>query len=697
VPPFGPPPPTYHIQAGAYVATIIEANFVDESAFKVSGRVLLAYTAEHRPGGKNPCTLPNVEICPFEIGGGKMATPACATSDSTGYYEIALTIGSNVELRASFALKDRDNTTYTATDIRIQGASSTGVVFLNLMEDQPGQNFEVYDIFKTTISFAGGKCRLPLGGERYQTKVKITMKDNFCSGYVQEVTFTGTTVTLDMPLADFNVKLVDNYGIQEQIDGRQIGFPGTRNQRADIFEYMSDTDNQDVMIYTAEAEAIKGLVNKPNTTDFPPTVAVTFTYYAKLDFEVLVGDNVVYQHVEGAEPWGYKKVGGSYPLAEGRDGWKDHFGRAYIVKSNEFVNVTVYGSETYGKETCHLVGDKKITFSDQVTGIAYACNNYPLACDVTLEAMDDGEQMRTGSITTIAPSVENGPYGRLIVGYDDPYRSDYRFETAVIILGARKLGNSYSVTVAEGNPITILYDPPGSGSFSALTKSTTFTSTVTTTTSDEQAKSAGVEASLGWDIDIDTCVGMGASICKALTKVSGEVGYSTSYESAKGGGTSKDWSSSFTQTTAIATSDDVQGPGRDSDVVLTAALALIYEETMQYELEIIETGLPTDKCKVISRPTITWQANLKGYAFKTIWAIENEVIPNLEKTMKTNQQMIDDIESGKEAATNAQKQKFIEQQQVNNAGKNTTKCYLTELPIGKTLMPIWLMEFLTSW
>jgi hypothetical protein len=41
-------------------------------------------------------------------------------------------------------------------------------------------------------------------------------------------------------------------------------------------------------------------------------------------------------------------------------------------------------------------------------------------------------------------------------------------EFPVIVTGHRDLGDSFSVTLSEGNPRFILYDPPGGNSYSEL-------------------------------------------------------------------------------------------------------------------------------------------------------------------------------------------------------------------------------------
>lgn len=101
-------------------------------------------------------------------------------------------------------------------------------------------------------------------------------------------------------------------------------------------------------------------------------------------------------------------------------------------------------------------------FSPSVSLDAGTCSRTS-GCDFELGVFEFHGEDRSGVVLPLVPGLEGGRGSsrELIVQYHDEGRPDRRDQTVVgvSVTGSRKLGDAYSVTLANGNPLTILYDP----------------------------------------------------------------------------------------------------------------------------------------------------------------------------------------------------------------------------------------------
>lgn len=562
-------------------------DFVDSSVLVIAGKALLAGTEDYTEDGK-PCSLPRVQICPYERGTMRTSDVSMCveTSVRDGSYRIAVPIGSSFDLHASY---ERNNV--TAYDIVQLDGTKEHYRYNNIVEHQNNQNFMVNDMYATTIRVDGGLCGLSLA---QTTSVLVTMP-RFCSLYrrAEEIIESGTEMTIFMPISDFSVEVVE---FTNDVYGDKRG-----NQ---ITEYFDSTRQriQDLRIYSHDAEDEKG---NPVELDLSPH----FNYRHRLELDVSVG------------PTSNTKC-------------SDRF----VAESGERTEVKVLASEWYGTSgRCKDVGPRVVRFQDAVTRIPpssnYTCSGYN-GCLKTLGLIDINGQNVSGFEEHTVPGLNNGYERWMVVEYDDEARPEEPNQqiVEVLVTGIRKKGDAYAVTLTDGVPIAVLYDPPGSQSFSQIEAGTTLTSSFEIDTEDEFGGGFDFELGTGGGAETYTCAGLGVVKCLQTSYADFSGSVITQNSGSDTSTNTKKFTSTHTVQTTIKTSDYIGAPGRASDVVLTEAYSLVF-----LAVDIIGANFTDDSdpssCRPSVRPSVRWQPRVSGLAVKTIWDIENVEIPTIRATL----------------------------------------------------------------
>ena len=192
-----------------------------------------------------------------------------------------------------------------------------------------------------------------------------------------------------------------------------------------------------------------------------------------------------------------------------------------------------------------------------------------------------------------------------------------------IILGSLPSGNNF---VTEGPDVVemILRDPPGSASSATWVSGTSHTSYKSVGGVWSTENKATEVASLGLETTIVNGLGV-AIVTKAETTLDQEVGTSVSTEGESG----TSWSRTTTLERAISTSTAPEFVGQRGDIFIGASTNLIFGEARQVGL----FRSSKDKKKAVLEMQENVSASLRfGTEFAhTTYAIENKVIPDLEK------------------------------------------------------------------
>ncbi len=195
-----------------------------------------------------------------------------------------------------------------------------------------------------------------------------------------------------------------------------------------------------------------------------------------------------------------------------------------------------------------------------------------------------------------------------------------------IIFGGVPIGNDF-VTTGPTEVITILRDPPGSGSSASLSQGETISKSTSVATSDTFSEEANFTLQFGADIKIFAGVGAG-TITETEFDNNLEVGFSAEEVISN----ETESSTTYTTTQTWSTSDSPDFVGSDGDVFVGHATNLVYGKSQFLE------PIPTGACG--SGPCTSFELGIKeglrinpefstGFIYTQSF-IENTLIPNLE-------------------------------------------------------------------
>ncbi len=199
-----------------------------------------------------------------------------------------------------------------------------------------------------------------------------------------------------------------------------------------------------------------------------------------------------------------------------------------------------------------------------------------------------------------------------------------------IVFGGEPIGNNF-VTTGPTEIITILRDPPGSGSAASLTKGKSISRSTTVSNSDTFTEEASFTLQFGAEVKVFAGVGVG-TITETEFDNNFEVGFSAEEVISE----EFEFSTTYTTTQTWSTSDSPDFVGSDGDVFVGHATNLVYGKSLFLE------PIPTSECTSPCSPTdvngfkIGIKEGLRinpefatGFIYTQSF-IENSLIPNLE-------------------------------------------------------------------
>lgn len=208
----------------------------------------------------------------------------------------------------------------------------------------------------------------------------------------------------------------------------------------------------------------------------------------------------------------------------------------------------------------------------------------------------------------------------------------------VLVTGQKKMGDSFSVTLSEGNPRTIIYDPPGGGSFAQLTEGSTLQSSFTMSSGWGFGMDSEAEILAGVNEKVATCAGgIIGSICKTMLDLKIYAGAAVETTFVDGWEDSVDFTYSLDVENAVTTSASEHSPGFYSDVVVLSALTVTFSRTRKLEVDATKCTDDSDSiaAAVSIYDTAVYRPALEGFAVKSFYDIERVEIPSVKKNMET--------------------------------------------------------------
>ncbi len=316
------------------------------------------------------------------------------------------------------------------------------------------------------------------------------------------------------------------------------------------------------------------------------------------------------------------------------------FGYKDIIRCSKYpagTNLTV--SNQVGADTDNdaawlaKLRDKQIPESclDRLT----LCN---IACSLELEMdKDSGENAKiTLQLETGQPK-PSGDYAKTILISKDA--TQHKID--VVLVGDYKVSDKFLVVLPTHEPLLVLRDPPGGGSYSY------YENMVTTISVEleqwETFVGLNVEASgaAGLDLESTACFGLGPLFCTTATKVemlaTAQVGAGRDFEINTQ--LEKTKSATWTTTWSYNTGTDPWSAGKSSDVFLVPNLNVKFKEVREVTWSTTTCGKAESKLKF----TLASPDNKPGLGFLSRYDIDNVEIPELTRIKSKNDKKMTDL------------------------------------------------------
>mmetsp|Transcript_46489 Transcript_46489/g.140840 ORF Transcript_46489/g.140840 Transcript_46489/m.140840 type:complete len:2055 (-) Transcript_46489:76-6240(-) len=584
---------THHVEIDLLHTKTTEVTFFDMSTYTVGGKASIFDTKEHTDSGR-PCGLEGVEVCPYEPDSDNRLPQPCAKTDVDGNYEIAVPVGTSLTLRPMYS----NNT----------GAEYFTVPSLTLpavFKNDLSHHFEYRKQSMVDILVGGGKCFFPIG----TFNLKFTIDS--CADYNRKEGWHTGKGPIYLGPADFTVR-VDSFEPANDLnddditDGSVTAYLAKSNQQTKYINLFSRNDTHALVAeFTAESDY--------------GHAEMDFMFRSMLQFEFI------------AQP------GSTAPDCGGTT----------VAAQNSFGTVSTILFEEYGSSRCDDVSGN-ITVVDQVTDVDYICSGAE-GCETEIELIEHPltGANKSGVVVPLNPGEPNlfPDYMRSFHFYwSDPGRNGdctggkFCLSYPVLVTGQKKMGDSFSVTLSKGNPRTIIYDPPGGGSFAQLIEGSKLQSSFTMSVGWGFGMDSEIEILAGVNEKVDACAGgIVGSICKTMLELKIEAGAAVEAAVVDGWEESIDFTYSLDVENAVATSASEHLPGFYSDVLVLSALTVTFSRTRKLEVDATKcTADPTSIEDAINiYDTAVYRPALEGFAVKSFYDIELVEIPSVQKNMET--------------------------------------------------------------
>jgi len=214
-------------------------------------------------------------------------------------------------------------------------------------------------------------------------------------------------------------------------------------------------------------------------------------------------------------------------------------------------------------------------------------------------------------------------------------KSGKQHKTDVVLVGDYELSDKFSAALPTHEPLLVIRDPPGGGSYS-------YYENVLTTVSVEMEQYevfVGFDSELvmgsGTEIDLSMCAGVGAAVCKPEVKSKYEadirMGGGADFETKDEVEKSK--AATFTTTWSYMTSADPWNAGKESDVFLVPNLNCKFKQVDEVTWTNVTCGMVETKLKFAldspkNKPTI---------GFLSRYDVVNVEIPELTRLRNQSQ------------------------------------------------------------
>lgn len=583
---------THHVEIDLLHTKTAEVTFFDMSTYTVGGQVTIFDTKEHTASGR-ACGLEGVEVCPYEADSDDRLPQPCAETDVNGNYRISVPVGTSLTLRPMYVNN-------TGADLFTVPSHTLPPVFQNDIS----YDFEYRKQATVDISVGGGECLLPIG----IFNLKFTIDS--CADYSRKESWSTNTGPIYLGPADFTVR-VDSFDPAKDLDDQDI-------TDGAVTAYLAKSNQQTKFVNLFSRNDTHDLVAKFSAGYEHATMG--FIFRSMLQFEFIAEED------------------GASSATE--------CGDITVAAQNSFWNVSTLVYEEYGSSRCDDISGN-ITVVDQVTDIEYPCSRAE-GCEVEVESMEHPLTGATKSGILLymvpgEPELVPDHLRRFHFYWEDPGRNgdctggQFCLSYPVLVTGQRKMGDSFSVTLSEGNPRTIIYDPPGGASFAQLVEGSTLQSSFKMSSDWGFGMDNEMEMLAGVNEKVATCAGFGAMICKTMLDLKIYAGAAVEAAFVDGWEDSADFTYSLDVESAVTTSSSNDNPGFYSDVVVLSALSVTFSRTRK--LEVDASKCPNDSTSIADAvniyDTAVYRPALEGFAVKSFYDIERVEIPSVMKNIET--------------------------------------------------------------
>jgi len=530
-------------------------EFYDDSVISIRGKTTLTdeYSTDPLDDGDGlPCAIQGIQVCAMDYFFQNQyyrLTPelSCVLSDGEGRYEIIADVGTRLVLVASVPNLPENFP-------QLQFVQEGGKIEFaeNLWTNQLiGNDFQLDYLLPVQIRVGGGvHANFDVGRADLQFSAQcgngIYKRGHELNGEAPETFNTGSAVEIYLPMLDFKVEV------------RRIHEDSAPCGSCTDYEYMQHTwvhkylankycvgpcgsqGIQDLKLWSFNST--EGIVLGEDGR-----AEVTFKYRAPLELDIDIKQTTRRTFRETNFNYaGDEVTRGFNPPRDSNDDF--HF----LVSNGYIANITVSATEIYGgpAQQTSDVGEVPITLKDTLCSgfFDYPCNAilHHEGCTVMLMPQDLHGTGLQSSAYLQETFPEFGDFvqdDRKVVAThsDEGWLGAPLWETSmttakVFIEGIyiTKVGDS--MTLSDGNPLAIVYDPPGDASWSSLKSGTTFASEIEIENNIDTVIKTGVSSGSGSDTDVVGCSGIGFSVCTQVSKNRALVNYETNYIHGDGSG-----------------------------------------------------------------------------------------------------------------------------------------------------------------
>ena len=532
-------------------------DFVDNSTISIYGRVIVAGSS---------CGLSGVDL--YKDG------RKSGTTDSNGYFSLAVGIGANPLIKAVYPNDNGTESDHTFSPSTIQLPS----IFEEYTITEPIQDTTVRNLEISNI--LGGICKIPIGTATVNLFIR-DCQNSFGSIKLPPISYM-RSLTQKVPA--HRIQLILDYNTIET-------FPGV--DLVDVVEFFKDS-----------AQDSQSFDMRYNNSEYQ------LFYYTTPTIDVFrIPSSVPNQLKETCSP--QRQLGVDGVVRKGRNetlGFRvyEDYQRGRCFSRNGTVSIIDFASSP-------LNGNTKQTQIDLTGAVLYQYNIIgddpnlfspywkPLQLVATISYILKEKQGVVRASTTLK----------------------------IAVLGNMALENTFTASTSR-LPLMILRDPPGGSSYTEFTQGKSFKVGMSNMKNLNSGFGGSGEAGIGFAIDLSMGGGFGFITLTKATDINFVQRFAGSFDVSVGVVSEDSLEFNLEASTTLRTSQSIGLTGRQGDIIV--GLAMIFESGMSATLDVIFDEV--NACKFSQTNQVLFNplsSQEDTYYIYTHFYVENILIPNLQR------------------------------------------------------------------